>query len=376
MKGKVNIASVNCDDHKDACRRHDIQGYPTVKLLQGGTRGTSLEYSGARSIAKVQEFLGKNVRTNVMTEITADTFNETAAANDVFFLFLQSFSTTKEQVQAVKHATASLPADVQTFTSVDPALFRNLSVAQPYPQSALLAFAGHDRRPVASIPLPTNQDKLDRFVFENRFPLTYDVVGAAYGDVLKNREFRPIVVMAALKQDATKEDSEAELQKIARAWRKMPRTFDQPVWFATVDGDKWAKWLKRSYGMDAASMPGVVIIDSKKDEYYDTTLEGERVQLEGTSIFSVLEGVYQKFLVPKKAGSKFAWGTEGVRTSIINILTWMGENPIKAFFLTLFILMATLSLVSRCVQRDRGSYGGYMNEKGYRPGSGAHQRLD
>lgn len=375
MKGEINIASVNCDDHRDACRRHDIQGYPTVKLLQGGKRGTSLEYSGSRSVPKLKKFLNENVNSSTMTKINADTFNSTLAEDDVFFLFLQSFVTTKDQVRSVKDAVASLPANVSVFTSNDPALYRDLSVAQPYPESALLAFAGHDRRPVASMPLPTNQDKLDRFVFENQFPLTYDVTESMYLDVLKNKEFRPIVVMAAFKQDATKGESEAELRKIARAWRKMPRTFDQPVWFASVNGDKWAKWLKRNYGMTPADMPSVVILDSKKDEYYDTTLEGERVRLDGAAIFSVLEGVYQKFLKPKKPESRFAWGTAGIRAGFLDIVVWMAENPIKGFFLALFVLMGSMSLVGRCFQRDRSGFGGYMNEKGYKRGSN-HERLD
>lgn len=375
VKGQINVASVNCDDHRAVCKQHDIQGYPTVKLLQGGKRGTSLQYDGSRSIAKIRKFLDENVNSNTMTRIDAERFNTTVAENDVFFVFLQSFVTTKEQVRSVKDAVASLPANVRVFTSNDPALYRQLSVGHPYPDSALLAFAGHSRKPVASMPLPTNQDKLDRFVFDNQFPLTYDVSESMYLDVLKNKEFRPIVVMVAVKQDATKSESEAELLKIARAWRKMPRTFDQPVWFASVNGDKWAKWLKRNYGMTPENMPAVVILDSKKDEYYDTTLEGERVKLEGASIFSVLEGVYQKFLVPKKPESRFAWGTEGMRATFLEVVMWMAENPIKAFFLSLFVLMGSMSLAGRCFQRDRGGLGGYLNEKGYRRGSN-HERLD
>lgn len=376
MKGKINVASVNCDDHRDACRRHDIEGYPTVKLLQGGKRGTSMVYNGGRSVAKISKFIDENVNFNKMVEIDATQFNATVEENDVFFIFLQTLSTTKDQVRAVKDAVASLPANVRVFTSNDPALYRNLSVAHPYPEAALLAFAGHERKPVASIPLPTNQDKLDRFVFDNQFPLIYDVSESMYKDVFKNKEFRAIVVMAALKQDATKPESEAELLKIARAWRKQPRTFDQPVWFATVNGDQWAKWLKRNYGMLPGHMPGVVIIDSKKDEYFDTTLEGEHVKLEGASIFSVLEGVYQGFLAPKKPESRFRWGTEGLRATFLEVVVWMAENPIKAFFISLFVLMGSLSLVSRCFQRDRSTYGGYMNEKGYRRNSNHHQRLD
>jgi len=32
MKGKVNVAEVNCDDHKSLCNSQKVQGYPTIIL--------------------------------------------------------------------------------------------------------------------------------------------------------------------------------------------------------------------------------------------------------------------------------------------------------------------------------------------------------
>lgn len=32
LKNKLNVASVNCDEHPAFCRREKVQGYPTIRL--------------------------------------------------------------------------------------------------------------------------------------------------------------------------------------------------------------------------------------------------------------------------------------------------------------------------------------------------------
>jgi len=64
-------------------------------------------------------------------------------------------------------------------------------------------------------------------------------------------------------------------------------------------------------------LPGVVIIDPPKNEYYDTTIEGTKLAFEGASIFSVLEGVYQHFLRPKISETALEWGSRSATMTLI-----------------------------------------------------------
>jgi len=64
-------------------------------------------------------------------------------------------------------------------------------------------------------------------------------------------------------------------------------------------------------------LPGVVVINPPKNEYYDTTIEGSKLAFEGASIFSVLEGVYQHFLRPKISETALEWGSRSATMTLI-----------------------------------------------------------
>ena len=64
-------------------------------------------------------------------------------------------------------------------------------------------------------------------------------------------------------------------------------------------------------------LPGVVVIDPPKNEYYDTTIEGSKLAFDGASIFSVLEGIYQHFLRPKRSETALEWGSRSATMTLI-----------------------------------------------------------
>lgn len=66
-----------------------------------------------------------------------------------------------------------------------------------------------------------------------------------------------------------------------------------------------------------ANLPGVVVIDPAKSEYYDTTIEGNKISFDGAAIFSVLEGFYQHFLRPKRSETALEWGSRSATMTLI-----------------------------------------------------------
>lgn len=54
-------------------------------------------------------------------------------------------------------------------------------------------------------------------------------------------------------------------------------------------------------------LPAVVVIDTEVNGYYDMTIEGARATLDGADVFSVLEGIFMKFLSPNELQSTFSW---------------------------------------------------------------------
>lgn len=82
------------------------------------------------------------------------------------------------------------------------------------------------------------------------------------------------------------------------------------LWVSTAQGSTDGRIKKNQ-------LPGVVVIDPPKNEYYDTTIEGSKLAFDGASIFSVLEGIYQHFLRPKRSETALEWGSRSATMTLI-----------------------------------------------------------
>jgi len=62
LKKSVTIAKVDCDQHKELCGKHGIQGYPTLKYFPKGST-TAEAYSGGRTANDIIDFVNKQAGT-------------------------------------------------------------------------------------------------------------------------------------------------------------------------------------------------------------------------------------------------------------------------------------------------------------------------
>jgi hypothetical protein len=235
----------------------------------------------------------------------------------------------------VKSSLEPLLDSIPAYTSSDPILYRNLSIAIPPPTSVLLVFASFSHLPIGSLSFPTDKDRLNRFVNLHRFPPLVQLVSGKYQEIMKG-DSRAIVVLGALHKGDEGAKEREKLEAVARAWKRGGRSFEQPVWFVWVEGDRWSGWLRQSYGIKKKDLPAVVVVDPavclqvssllslvlilrQNSEYYDMTIEGNHIALDGNSIFSVLEGFYQHFLNPKKSETALEWGSRSATMALIDI---------------------------------------------------------
>ncbi|KAL1410129.1 hypothetical protein Q8F55_004132 [Vanrija albida] len=370
LKGKVNVAAINCDVHKGLCHVNGIEGFPTIRMYTKGQE--RIEYPGRRSLDKIKQFAIDKSRDLHLKPIKGGDLYTILEQDDIFFLYLQNFDTTLDELKQTEAALRTLRNSVPTYTASDPLIYVNLSIQNPPPTSLLLAFAGHSNKPVGSIALPTVDAKLHRFVNTHRLPNLVDLTKENYADVMKN-DAHALVVLGVVHGDERGVEERKKLEEASKAWKRGGRPFTQPVWFAAVDGDKWASWVLRTYGIRKKDFPAVVVIDTEMNEYYDQTIEEEPVKFTGADIFSVLEGVYQHFLKPKKIET--GWSARNAIVNLILLSHWAGEHPIKAVFALVASVAVFVSILQRCVKRDlRSVAGGYLNEKGVK--GGAHTRLD
>lgn len=150
---------------------------------------------------------------------------------------------------------------VPAYTSADPYFYANLSIANPPPTSVLLAFSNSKRKAVGSLQFPTKQKELDRFISVHRHPTLTHLSSGNYNEVMK-ADSRAIVVLAALHKGEEGEKERERLMSVAKAWKRGGRGFVQPVFFAWIEGERWASWLRQSYGIKKKDLPAVVVVDA------------------------------------------------------------------------------------------------------------------
>lgn len=194
-----------------------------------------------------------------MQLIKYEDFDEIARTDEALFLYLQNFDTDvadlvsekpdreSDSQEMVKSALEPLLNTVPAYTSSDPLLYRNLSIANPPPTSVLLAFSAPSRTPVGTLSFPASREDVDRFIAVHRFPTLSQLSSGNYADLMKS-ENKAIVVLGAVHRGDEGDKERRELESIARAWKRGGRRFSQPVWFVWVEGERWASWLKQAYG--------------------------------------------------------------------------------------------------------------------------------
>ncbi|WVQ77445.1 protein disulfide-isomerase domain [Cryptococcus sp. DSM 104548] len=348
MKGKINIAAVNCDDHHSFCSSSGIKGYPTVRMLH---HGTSSEFTGARTLSTLKKFAEKGQESASFETIRAGDFDSIVKANEAFFLFLQSYDTSGEEVAAVKKSLEPLFGSVPTYTSKDPTLYKRLHIANPPPSSTLLAFSSYSPQPVGTIALPASPSDLNRFVNQHKFPTVVQLDSSNFQSLMRS-DSRAVVVLGAVhKGEAGKKELD-QFAEIARAWKRGGRKFQQPVWFVWVEANKWSRWLKQFYTIKKTDIPAVVVVDTPNEQYYDTTIEGNKIAFDGASVFSVLEGFYQHFLLPKRIESTLEWGSRSAAQTLISLSATSVEHPIYALALLVVGVGMFVYFLQRCIGRD------------------------
>ena len=130
-------------------------------------------------------------------------------------------------------------------------------------------------------------------------PLTKET----YKDIMEpGAEYTTLVVLGAIHSGDEGKAEIAKMETIARSFRRGGRKQYRPVKFVTAD-ETWQVALERMFGIRTADLPRLVVVDPAKDVYYEGTIEGNLVNFDGESAFSVLEGIWKEWAKPKKIQS-------------------------------------------------------------------------
>ncbi|KAH9920797.1 thioredoxin-like protein [Fomitopsis serialis] len=286
MQHKLAIAEVNCEAHDSLCRAEGVPGFPQL-IYYGGKGAGKVEYTSGRKLEQLKAFAEK-VSGPPIQELFYQDLSARIEEYPVLYLLLHPYSD-GAVVNDVVEAAQALFGSPPVFTSAAPQLYEHFNVQ---PDSAVvLALKDHDAVPATVYRLPATRSASDKaalvdWLLKNRLPTSMALDSDTFQDVM-NAPHKPLVLQATA----------ADVQRIAKQWRNAKG--GPGVTFVWMDADKWAKWLKGMYGIQADKEVQVVVADHSGLVYYDVDQYGAKIQLTTTSVFSAIQGA-QAATIPYK----------------------------------------------------------------------------
>ncbi|TIA98685.1 hypothetical protein E3P94_02465 [Wallemia ichthyophaga] len=364
FRGRLNIASVDCEQHHKLCQNEKVSSYPTFTMYSDTNKKV---YKGGRNLKKLTEFAEKVVQPG-MLEITSEQFETSSVKEEIFYLFLHSpLSSTNYDQVILDKSISGLIGGPRIYRSKDDRLFAkygfNLNDG-----SVFLAFKDNDlNTPASKVKLTDfgslNDEAKDNVTHAgvkeltdwlkfNSFPTVVDA-STVFNELL-NADTQQYLVILPLEVDSDDfESSKSKLAEIAKAWMRGGRNMmaehgvlkggpGSSTIFAWVDAKKYNRWLWNMYGYTHESNSGkehrqVIIADPNRLEYYNMNFDGQTTTLDGLSIFSALEGVYQGQLQPKSSQNAFEYTIQTLHKRLTSFKQSLVEHPFRTFIIIVLI---------------------------------------
>ncbi|KAJ2385288.1 hypothetical protein GGI05_004746, partial [Coemansia sp. RSA 2603] len=262
-KGKVNVGEINCDQDADLCKKYNVQGYPSLKLLW---EGESVEFKSSRDLDTMIGFVDHVLSKPNNIHSIADLRME-QSKNDVVYVLAYSATDTGAKTKA---ALSHVKANAQKmFQSRNLNLVTDLAVAREALGSHIkdlstpVLAALKDSRIVAYEGSLVSDDQLHEWFYAERFPLLPELSRENSDDLFYDSEY---LVLAILDTERGAEHVTA-YRDIARdaaieytrtqTTQSSERPAKSSVRFAWVDGIKWAAYVDRVFGLKRASWPAI-----------------------------------------------------------------------------------------------------------------------
>ncbi|KAF9224446.1 thioredoxin-like protein, partial [Gyrodon lividus] len=345
MQHKMNIAEVNCDDHKALCASQGVTGFPMMSYY---AHGAKTEYSGGRNYDQLVAFTEKASKPT-MQVIRAPELEQVVRDNSVLYLLLHNPSD-QQVVDDVAQESQLLFGSPPIYVSSSPDLFAKYNI-QPNSSAALLAFKDNDiKDPVAvfypSSPQPS--DVLQTWLFTNRLPTSLELSRDMFQQVM-DAPHKPLVVIVSAPKGMHDTVSE-KLNDIGKKWRlrtSLSHGAKRHVVFTWMDADQWGKWMKSMYGIKTGTEPEVVVADHGRLLYYNKDGTGQPIKLTSVSVASALEAILGGTAKAKHSENIF----ERTVRSFNSVLVGLERSIVAHPYMTVLVIAGFLAAIFMAIKR-------------------------
>ncbi|KAJ2964505.1 hypothetical protein NQZ79_g675 [Umbelopsis isabellina] len=344
LKGKTNIAEVDCTLDEDICRDYGVTGFPTLKYI---SKNSAVEFRGARDHSTLLEFTEKASKSPV-TYVDNAELTARLPEQEVSLIYIYN----KDQPETANHDTIesvghALLNDAVTYVTSDLEAVnkfglqgKTLPVLVLYKNGRTLVYPGQGFS-------NTKEDRKDilRWIEDRKYPLYFEMGPANSNEVLRGKKF---VVLSFFNPSRELEKQTDLLKATAEAYVESQEEDNGQVLFVWLDGIKHARYIYNVYGFGGNDLPAAVITDPKvtNHNYFAETIDGKRLNLANPQAMVKAIADAQAGLLPTKSTIPRAQKIAVYINKAINkarqywyisipafvAITYMALKPLFAFF--------------------------------------------
>ncbi|KAF9102189.1 hypothetical protein BGX27_011131 [Mortierella sp. AM989] len=321
LKGKVNVAKVDCPANEAICKSQKIRGYPTIMLHQ---YGQATEFKTSRNLEAMVQFALGATKPSVKPIALGD-LQEIKKSGDVSFIYIHDENTSKDTNAAVEKLSQIYYGQA-TIYSADPVIGRQLSVtALP----ALIVLK--DDRQYQFSGSISDVSATRNWIELVKEPLVPNVTNANSGQLFQYPGwvllglFDPSKPSSAAARSALIETAHSYKKGLANGESKFIDGY--PVRFGMLDGTKWSQYLKNTLRVELLNLPVILAINGPKEIYIPNDSDGRRVLPEEAALLQYIADIEAGTLEEQSMLSTTQRTFRQLSGRIVNGLSFVRDHP-------------------------------------------------
>ncbi|KAF9329862.1 hypothetical protein BG006_007123 [Podila minutissima] len=335
LKGKVNVAKVDCTVNESICRKHPIRGFPTIYMQQ---HGVAIEYNGHRVLQPMIDFSLGAIASSVKPATAAD-FENIRSRQDVSFVYSYDANTKPEVTAAIEKQSQVFYEQINLHSTADPELINQLSVSVP----SLVVLK--DNRQYNYEGSLADDAALNKWISEVNTPLVITMGSHNVGSILG----RPGWLALGIFEPEGEATPAARRELIETAYKYQQIARDTPLHFAILDAATWMSYVRGALKLEAENLPAVVLLNSREELHVPFGLDGRRVPIETEALLKYIDEYETGILVPQSMLTSIQKGFRYVQGRAQILMHFARQYPMLSGFTACAFILAIMRRLSNKV---------------------------
>jgi protein disulfide isomerase len=291
LKGQVNVGKVDCTANGRICQQMNVQGYPTLKIVQGKE---STEYRGSRQIDEILNFAISYTST-ALTAVEKDDMDKFISNNENNYLYYYDASNPnlKDLKLYLNAARAHSNSGAKFLVTSDTQMLEIMGDETDTSQSKLVLLQDHNTKKIPYTKRLSNESELNKWIAQTKYPLFTEISSQNSEEIMDNHD---LVVIGFINGN-TVNSWTPKFKEAARKWRASELADNHNVVFTWIDGSKWSKYISKVYHLEPTDLPRIIFTKPDTEQFYDLSKNGKLIHED--DINEALESVYDGSIEPK-----------------------------------------------------------------------------